>query len=152
MTRAAAAVTMLLALAGGAGATAPEDPRALAGQPVLALAIHPAVTLTLRQSTGGRQGAVARLARAPGPPLRLTPDGRYLYGWGCGAATGGCAADGFFLAQDLEHEQIFVVLFEGGRPLLWVPPRASPWPPALRAPLAAFSAEIAGRMNFAAVP
>jgi hypothetical protein len=132
-------------------ATAPagaEETRALVGQPVLALATHPEVTLTLRQSTGGRQGAVARLARAPGPPLRLTPGGDYVYGWGCLAATG-CGADGFFLAHDTVHAQIFVVLFEGGQPLLWVPPRASPWPAALAAPLREFSAEIAGRMNFA---
>jgi hypothetical protein len=139
------ALLMLLVLA--APAAAQEDPRALVGQPVLALASHPAITLTLRQSSGGRQSVVARLARAPGPPLRVTPDGRYLYGWGCGAA--GCGAEGFFLGLDLTHEQIFVVLFADAAPLLWVPPRASPWPAPLEAPLRAFSAEIADRMNFA---
>ena len=136
-----------MAVPARAGGTA-EEVRALAGQPVLALAAHPAVSLTLRQATGGRQGAVARLARAPGPPLRLTPEGGFLYAWGCGAETD-CTTDGFFLAQDLAREQIFVVLFEGGQPLLWVPPRASPWPAALEGPLREFSRAIAGRMNFA---
>lgn len=44
------------------------------------------------------------------------------------------------------------MLFEHGKPLLWVPPRASPWPAALAAPLRAFSGEIAGWMNFAPPP
>lgn len=142
MIRAALALLLLAAPA----AAQEVDPRSLVGQPVLALAAHPAVTLTLRQSTGGRQSVVARLARAPGPALRVTPDGRYLYAWGCGTA--GCGADGFFLGLDLTHEQIFVVLFADGAPLLWVPPRASPWPAALEAPLREFSAEMPGRMNF----
>lgn len=150
MRRILLSLILALCLPGAAGAETPEDPRDLAGQPVLALATHPAVTLTLRQSTGGRQSAVARLARAPGPALRVTPDGGWIYGWGCVAATG-CAADGFFLAHDLRHAQLFVVLFEGGQPLLWVPPRASPWPAALEAPIREFSPAIAARMNFAAV-
>lgn len=148
--RSLAAAALALALPSGAAAQAspPEDPRALAGEPVLALAAHPAVTLTLRQSTGGRQSAVARQARNPGPPLRVTPDGAFVLGWGCGGA--GCAQDGLFLAYDVAREQLFVVLFEGGQPLSWVPPRASPWPAALEAPLREFSPEIAARMHFAA--
>ncbi len=148
MRRMTLSLLLTMALAGAAAAEPPEDTRALAGQPVLALASHPAVTLTLRQSSGGRQAVVARLARAPGPGLRVTPDGTYVYGWGCSAETS-CTTDGFFLAQDAVHAQIFVVMFERGQQLLWVPPRASPWPAALEAPLREFSPEIADRMNFA---
>jgi hypothetical protein len=140
-------LALALALLAAPAAAQDVDPRSLEGQPVLALASHPAVRLTLRQSTGGRQSVVARLARAPGAALRLTPEGRYLYGWGCGEA--GCTADGFFLGLDLEHEQIFVVIFAESAPLLWVPPRAAPWPAPLQAPLQEFSDAIAGRMRFA---
>ena len=143
------AAAVALPLLAAAAEAPPEDPRALVGQPVLALASHPAVTLTLRQATGGRQAAVARQARNPGPGLRITPDGGFLYGWGCGARTG-CGADGLFLALDLGRPQVFAVLFENGMPLSWVPPRASPWPAPLEGPLREFSAEVAKRMNFAA--
>lgn len=144
MIRALPALLLLLA---GPAAAQEAEPRSLLGQPVLALASHPAVTLTLRQSTGGRQSVVARLARAPGAPVRITPDGRYLYAWGCGGS--GCTADGFFLGLDTLHEQIFVVLYADSAPLLWVPPRASPWPAELAAPIREFSVAIADRMNFA---
>ncbi len=148
MIRRALALLLALAPAAARAQVPPEDPRALAGQPVLALASHPAVTLTLRQSSGGRQSAVARLARAPGPPLRVTPDGQVVYGWGCGAA--GCGADGLFLGYDAVRERLFVVLFAESQSLLWVPPRASRWPATLEAPIAEFSPEIAQRMRFAA--
>lgn len=132
----------------GGRAETPAGPRDLVGQPVLALAAHPDVTLTLRQSTGGRQSAVARQARNPGPGLRVTPDGQFIYGWGCDARTG-CEANGFFLAYDLTRPQIFLILYEKGSPLSWVPPRASPWPAALAAPIRDFSPKIADYMNFA---
>jgi hypothetical protein len=126
----------------------PEDARDLAGQPVLALASHPAVTLTLRQATGGRQSILARAARQPGPPLRVTADGRFVFGWSCDPAAG-CAASGLFLAFDAERPQVFLALFDEGRAQAWVPPRTAHWPAALEAPLRSFSPDVVGLVRFA---
>jgi hypothetical protein len=129
----------------------PADPLALAGQPVLALAAHPAVVGTLRQATGGRQGAVARHLRLPGPSLRVIAD-RTIYGWACDAGAAGCGQDGIFLAYDATAGRIFLALVEGGAPIAWVPPRAAPWPAALEGPLRDFNPALAARLRFLSPP
>lgn len=145
----ALAAMLAIRLAVAQPATPPEDPRALVGQKVLALASHPAVTLMLRQTTGGRQAALARAMRLPGPALRLTQEGRVIYGWACDPAAG-CEQDGVFLAHDAVGQRLFLVLVEGGAPNAWVPPRNAPWPAELAAPLRAFAPGIAARMQFEA--
>jgi hypothetical protein len=143
-------LTLLLLVPPLRAAAARPDPLALAGQPVLALAAHPAVAGTLRQATGGRQGAVARHLRLPGPPLRALGGGT-IYGWACDPDAG-CGRDGIFLAYDAPGGRIFVLLVEDGAPIAWVPPRAAPWPAALEGPLRAFNPAMAARLRFLPEP
>jgi hypothetical protein len=122
---------------------------ALIGRPVAALLDQPGVAMNLRMAGGGWQRALAEAVRLPGPPLRLAEDGRHLYGWGCAPA--GCSEAGVFLAWDPRGEQIFAVLMDDRRPVLFVPPRAGrSWPAALAAPLRQFDADAAGMVRFAA--
>lgn len=145
----------LLALAslsrplGAAGETpGAEAPSALLGRPVAALLDLPGVALSLRMAGGGWQHALAEAVRQPGPPLRLAEDRRHLYGWGCAPAVG-CGEAGVFLAWDPKGEQVFAVLVERGRPVLFVPPRAGrSWPAVLAGPMREFDAGAAGLIRF----
>ncbi|GGG41118.1 hypothetical protein GCM10010964_30900 [Caldovatus sediminis] len=153
-----AALSLAAPLAPSAGPAAPqtadEPPGAVAasaliGRPVAALLGQPGVAMNLRMAGGGWQRALAQAVRLPGPPLRLADNGRHLYGWGCAPA--GCSEAGVFLAWDPHGEQIFAVLMDDRRPVLFVPPRAGrSWPAALAAPLREFDAEAAGMIRFAA--
>ena len=62
----------VLALAAPGAAQEPTSALALAGQPVLALARHAAVSGVLRQASGGRRRIVAERLRLPGPPMGVT--------------------------------------------------------------------------------
>lgn len=141
--------------AGSAAPQAADEPpeadaaSALIGRPVAALLDQPGVAMNLRMAGGGWQRALAQAVRLPGPPLRLADNGRHLYGWGCAPA--GCSEAGVFLAWDPRGEQIFAVLMDDRRPVLFVPPRAGrSWPAALAAPLREFDAGVASMIRFAA--
>ncbi|TCH96036.1 hypothetical protein EJV46_22440 [Roseococcus sp. SYP-B2431] len=112
------------------------DLTAVLGQPVLALAQRPEMTLTLRFSTGGYRSALAARLRDPGPPVALAEE-RYFHGYGCQAE--GCRQGGAFLAYDLREERVFLLLLEQGRVRLSVPPNPRDWPVALRPALLPFS-------------
>ncbi|WP_431302733.1 hypothetical protein [Sediminicoccus sp. BL-A-41-H5] len=132
----------LLALAllpAAARAEAPEV-LALAGQPVLELARHPAVGPRLRSMAAGRQRLVSDTLRGPGPPLAISAP--WIHGH---AAT---EAARVFLGFDTQTESVVILLLDGGRPSLFIPPRVAPWPAALRPALMEFAPEIAAQMRF----
>ena len=104
----------VLALAAPSAAQEPTSALALAlaGQPVLALAGHAAVSGVLRQAPGGRRRIVAERLRLPGPPMGVAAD-RFVYGWGCDPR--GCREEGLFLAFDTARERIYLLVVEDGR-------------------------------------
>ena len=126
-------------LAALAAPALPAEWADLPGQPVLALASQPAVTYRLRRMTAGRQRVVSDALRGAGPGVA------WENGWLSGHAHGEAH---IFLAFQPESEQVAVMLWEGDRPSLFVPPRAAPWPEALRPALARFNPEIAAQMRF----
>jgi len=127
-----------LALPGAAAI--PDEFAALPGQPILALASHPAVAARLRPITAGRQRVVAAALRQPGPPLS------WEEGWLSAHAHGEAH---LFLAFHPRSEQVALMLFEGNRPSLFIPPRIAAWPAALRGALERFNPEVAAQMRFA---
>lgn len=132
-----ALLLLCMLLPGSLPAHAGPDARALAGQPVLALARHEGVGALLQTVSGGVRGEVAARLRDPGPGLAIL-DERYVYGWGCGAE--GCAAGGIFLAQDVLAGRIFVLLLRDNRTRLAVPPSPAGWPTPLAEALRGFDA------------
>ncbi|MCX8135394.1 MAG: hypothetical protein N3D18_15695 [Roseococcus sp.] len=133
----------LLALAalppGAARAQAPEV-LDLAGQPVLALATHPAVGPRLRAMAQGRQRLLSEALRGEGPPLAVSG------GWVHGRARAGEAR--VLLAFDTRSEAVAIILYEGSAAALFVPPRFAPWPAALRAAVEGFSPQVAAALRF----
>lgn len=109
------------------------------GQPVLALAQRPEMTVTLRFTAGGYRSELAARLRDPGPPVSLTDD-RYLHSYGC--LPEGCREGGAFLGYDLREERVFLLLLGHGRVRLSVPPNPRDWPVALRPALVPFSAAV----------
>ena len=136
----------VLALAAPSAAQEPTSALALAGQPVLALAGHAAVSGVLRQASGGRRRIVAERLRLPGPPMGVAAD-RFVYGWGCDPR--GCREESLFLAFDTMRERIYLLVVEDGAPILFVPPRTAPWPETLAEPLRAFHPALAAALRFA---
>ena len=118
----------------------PEEFAALPGQPVLALAVHPAVFPRLRVMSAGRQRVVSDTLRGRGPALEWHEG--WLHGWA------GTDAARVFLAYDPAAEQVALMLWEEGRPSLFIPPRWAPWPQALRTPLRGFNAELEGQLRW----
>ena len=118
----------------------PAEFAALAGQPVLALAVHPAVFPRLRVMSAGRQRVVSDTLRGRGPSLAWQEG--WLHGWA------GTAAARVFLAYDPVAEQVALMLWEEGRPSLFIPPRWAPWPEALRAPLRGFNPELEAQLRW----
>ncbi|WPB86820.1 hypothetical protein [Sediminicoccus rosea] len=113
----------------------------LAGQPVLELARHPTVGPRLRSMSAGRQRLVSDTLRGAGPPIAIT-DGRWVHGYGV-------TSEGrVFLAFDTRTESVVILLLEGGRPSLFIPPRVAPWPAALRPAVQEFAPEMAAQMRF----
>lgn len=132
----------LLALAllpAAARAEAPEV-LALAGQPVLELARHPAVGPRLRSMAAGRQRLVSDTLRGHGPPLAIT--GPWIHGYGVTQVAR------VFLGFDTQTESVVILLLDDGRPSLFIPPRVAPWPVALRPALMEFAPEMAAQMRF----
>ena len=113
----------------------------LAGQPVLQLAIHPTVGPRLRTMSAGRQRIVSDALRGPGAALSVT-DGHWIHGFGVTEEAR------IFLAFDTQSESVVILLLEGGRPSLFIPPRYAPWPLALRAAVRDFAPEMAAQMRF----
>lgn len=113
----------------------------LAGQPVLELARHPTVGPRLRSMSAGRQRLVSDTLRGAGPPLAVT-DARWVHGYG---VTGEARV---FLAFDTHTESVVILLLDGGRPSLFIPPRVARWPLALRPAVQEFAPEMAAQMRF----
>ncbi|MCW8086453.1 hypothetical protein [Sabulicella glaciei] len=130
---------LLLLAAAPISAELPEEFAGLPGQPVLALAVHPAVTPRLRPVTGGRQRVISDALRGEGPGIA------WEEGWLSGHAHGPAHV---FLAYSPISEQIAVMLWEGNRPSLFIPPRYAPWPGGLREPLRRFNPQIPDQMRF----
>ncbi len=133
----------LLALALLAPATArAQAPEVLelAGQPVLALARHPAVGPRLRAMSQGRQRLLSDALRGEGPPLAVSGS------WVHGRARAGEAR--VLLAFDTRTETVAIILYEGAAPSLFVPPRFAPWPAALREAVEGYSPQIAAALRF----
>ncbi|MBS7790858.1 hypothetical protein KTR66_12675 [Roseococcus sp. SDR] len=126
-------------LPGVARAEAPEVLE-LAGQPVLELARHPAVGPRLRSMAAGRQRLVSDTLRGAGPPLAVTAP--WIHGYGVTAEAR------VFLGFDTQTESVVILLLEGDRPSLFIPPRVAPWPAALRPALMEFAPEMAAQMRF----
>ena len=112
----------------------------LPGQPVLALAVHPAVFPRLRVMSAGRQRVVSDTLRGRGPSLAWQQ--AWLHGWA------GTAAARVFLAYQPAAEQLALMLWEEGRPSLFIPPRWAPWPEALREPLRGFNPELEAQLRW----
>lgn len=117
----------------------PEEFAALPGQPVLALAIHPAVAALLRPASGGRQRLLSDALRGTGPGLA------WEEGWLSGHAHGDAHV---FLAYEPRRERLALSLWDRDRPSLFIPPRLAAWPEALRAPLQRFNPEVAALMRW----
>ncbi|MDB5415213.1 MAG: hypothetical protein JWR10_3548 [Rubritepida sp.] len=117
----------------------------IAGRPVVALAAHATVGPRLRTMSAGRQRVVSEALRGPGPALTIT-DGRWIHGYGC--APEGCGVAKVFLAFDTQTESVVLLLLEGGRPSLFIPPRIAPWPAALEPAVREFDAPMAAVMRF----
>ncbi len=113
----------------------------LAGQPVLELARHPTVGPRLRSMSAGRQRLVSDTLRGSGPPLAIA-DGRWVHGYGVTEEAR------VFLAFDTHTESVVILLLDGGRPSLFIPPRVARWPAALRPAVQEFAPEMAAQMRF----
>ncbi|MCS6890546.1 MAG: hypothetical protein RMK64_03520 [Rhodovarius sp.] len=118
----------------------PEEFASLPGQPVAAMAAHPAIGPRLRAMAAGRQRLVAEALRGRGPAVVW--EGGWLSGW---AAAGELRC---FLAYEPRAEQVALMLWEGNRPSLFIPPRWAPWPEALRPALRRFNPEIEAQLRF----
>ena len=112
----------------------------LAGQPVLALATHPAIGPRLRAMSQGRQRLLSDALRGEGPPLAIAGD------WVVGRARAGETR--VLLAFDTRTETVAIILYDGGAPSLFVPPRIAPWPAALREAVEGFSPQVAAGLRF----
>ncbi|MBY0336552.1 MAG: hypothetical protein K2X11_08055, partial [Acetobacteraceae bacterium] len=111
------------------------------GQPVAALAAHPAVGPRLRRMAAGRQRVVSDALRGPeGAPIAEA--GPWLQGW---AATEEARC---LLGFDTHTENVVIMLLEGGRPSLFIPPRFAPWPEPLREAIRGFAPELYPTMRF----
>jgi hypothetical protein len=55
-----------------------------------------------------------------------------------------------FLAYEPSAEQLALMLWEDGRPSLFIPPRWAPWPEALRLPLRGFNPELEAQLRWGA--
>lgn len=130
----------LAALAPGAARAQAPEVLELAGQPVLALAAHPAVGPRLRAMAQGRQRLLAEAVRGEGPGLAVTGD------WLHGRARAGEAR--VLLAFDTRTETVAIILYDGAAPALFVPPRFAPWPAALREAVEGFSPQVAAALRF----
>jgi hypothetical protein len=114
----------------------------LAGQPVLELARHPTVGPRLRSMSAGRQRIVSDALRGAGPPLAVT-DGHWVHGYGVTEEAR------VFLGFDTHTESVVILLLQGGRPSLFIPPRMAPWPAALQPAIRDFAPDMAAQMRFA---
>ena len=123
-----------------AGGALPDEFAGLPGQPVIALAVHPAVFPRLRVMSAGRQRVVSDTLRGRGPGLGFS-DG-WLHGWA------GTEAARVFLGYEPAAEQVALMLWEEGRPSLFIPPRWAPWPAALRVPLRGFNPELETQLRW----
>lgn len=131
---------MALPVAAQGAAALPEEFAALPGQPVLALAVHPAVFPRLRVMSAGRQRVVSDTLRGRGPALGWQEG--WLNGWA------GTETARVFLAYEPAAEQVALMLWEESRPSLFIPPRWAPWPEALRAPLRGFHPELEAQLRW----
>lgn len=133
---------LLLALASPALAeeAVPEEFAALVGQPVVALAAHPAVGPRLRRMAAGRQRLVSDALRGNGPGLV------WEAGWLAGHS--GLGEARVLLGYAPASEQVALMLWEGNSPSLFIPPRYAPWPEGLRGALRRFNPELEGQMRF----
>lgn len=118
----------------------PEEFSGLEGQPVLALAVHPAVFPRLRVMSAGRQRVVSDTLRGRGPGLGWHEG--WLHGWA------GTAQARVFLGYEPSAEQLALMVWQDGRPSLFVPPRVAPWPEALRVPLRGFNPELESQLRW----
>jgi hypothetical protein len=129
-----------LTLAPGAARAQAPEVLELAGQPVLALATHPAIGPRLRAMSQGRQRLLSEALRGEGPPLAIAGD------WVVGRARAGETR--VLLAFDTRTETVAIILYEGAAPSLFVPPRIAPWPVALREAVEGFSPQVAAGLRF----
>jgi hypothetical protein len=118
----------------------PEEFAGMTGQPVLVLAQHPAVFPRLRVMSAGRQRVVSDTLRGRGPGLGWHEG--WLHGWA------GTEEARVFLAYEPSAEQVALMLWEQGRPSLFIPPRFAPWPEALRVPLRGFNPELEAQLRW----
>lgn len=121
-------------------AAIPPEFAALPGQPVAALAMHPAVGPRLRVMSAGRQRQLSDALRGEGPPLAW--HGGWLSAW---ARLGENRA---FLAYDPHSEQVAVMLWVGNGNSLSVPPLRSPWPEGLREGMRGFNPQLEAQMRW----
>jgi hypothetical protein len=112
----------------------------LAGQPVLALATHPAIGPRLRAMSQGRQRLLSLALRGEGPPLAISGT------WVHGRARAGERR--VLLAFDTRTETVAIILYDGPAPSLFVPPRFAPWPAALREAVEDYSPQVAAALRF----
>jgi hypothetical protein len=131
---------IVLALAPAAARAQAPEVLELAGQPVLALATHPAIGPRLRAMSQGRQRLLSEALRGEGPPLAIAGD------WVVGRARAGETR--VLLAFDTRSETVAIILYEGAAPSLFVPPRIAPWPLALREAVEGFSPQVASGLGF----
>jgi len=127
-------------LAVAATGPTPDEFAALPGQPVLALAVNPAVFPRLRVMSAGRQRIVSDTLRGRGPGLGWHQG--WLHGWA------GTEEARVFLAYEPAAEQLALMLWETGRPSLFIPPRWAPWPEALREPIRGFNPELVAQLRW----
>lgn len=123
-----------------AAAGLPEEFAAIPGQPVVALAAHPAVGPRLRVMAAGRQRMVSDAVRGAGPPV-VWEDG-----WLSGQGTAGQLR--CLLAYEPRAEQVALMLWDGNDPSLFVPPRFAPWPPGLRGAVRRFNPQIEAQLRW----
>lgn len=90
--------------------------------------------------SAGRQRVVSDTLRGRGPALSWHEG--WLHGWA------GTDAARVFLAYEPAAEQLALMLWEEGRPSLFIPPRWAPWPEALRLPLRGFNAELEAQLRW----
>jgi hypothetical protein len=132
---------LLAALLPGAARADVPDALELAGQPLLALVMHPAVGPRLRVMAQGHQRALAEAVRGAGPPLAVA-EGRWIHG------RARAEERRVLLALDTRTEQVALILYDGAQPLTFVPPRVAAWPVALRGAVEAFSPQVAAALRF----
>jgi hypothetical protein len=118
----------------------PAEFAGLPGQPVVALAQHPAVGPRLRVVARGRQKQVSDTLRGTGPGM--TWQGGWIAGWAR------LEEHRVFLGYNPRSEQLAVMLWVGNTSSLSVPPLMSPWPEGLREAMKGFNPQLEGQMRW----